>query len=116
VVFWDECLPEALVYFGEPVAVRSGLSSAEWTALLEQALQSAQDAPAAQVRRRDPTEFWTLLGGDARAKSDNDGRRRLRSLQATRRCRRVEATTPWRKQAPVMATRADARPTQHDGI
>jgi 1-acyl-sn-glycerol-3-phosphate acyltransferase len=59
--FWDERLPEALAYFGEPLAVERNVSSSEWTARLERALQAAQDALAAQVARRDPAAFRVLL-------------------------------------------------------
>jgi 1-acyl-sn-glycerol-3-phosphate acyltransferase len=63
-VFWDHRLPEALAYFGEPIAVRAGVAASAWTALLEQALQEGQAALAADVQRRDPGAFRVLIGAD----------------------------------------------------
>jgi 1-acyl-sn-glycerol-3-phosphate acyltransferase len=71
--FWDERLPEALAYFGEPMAVERNVSSAEWTVRLERALQATQDALARQVQRRDPAVFRVLLGEGAPIRSDPGG-------------------------------------------
>lgn len=68
-VFWDDRLPEVLVRFGEPLVLGrasvAALSTEERTRLLEQRLESAQDALALEARRRDPATFRTLLRGGA---------------------------------------------------
>lgn len=68
-VFWEERLPEILMRFGEPARLRRARSEAfdakYWTTLFEQKLAAAQDALAAEARRRDPDDFQTLLRGGA---------------------------------------------------
>ena len=68
-VFWEERLPEILVRFGEPVAVRREHATAfthdYWTDLFEQKLEANQDALSAEAQRRNPSEFKTLLLGGA---------------------------------------------------
>jgi 1-acyl-sn-glycerol-3-phosphate acyltransferase len=104
-VFWDERLPEALAYFGEPVAVEGGVSSAECTVLLERALEAAQDALAAQTRRRDQAEFRTLLGKDGRVRPEPDGGRRAGWSSAERPAR----TRPPSKNPPGGEARQEGR-------
>jgi hypothetical protein len=93
--FWNERLPEALVYFGKPIAVESGVTAAEWTRRLEHALQATQDALAVEARRRDPAAFQVLLQGKAGVGFIYDSWRRLKS------------SLNW-FQTPEQPTRADA--------
>lgn len=68
-VFWEERLPEILVRFGTPLEIQSGegcrRAPAEWTDLLEQGMESAQDTLAIEAQRRDPADFDSLLRGGA---------------------------------------------------
>ncbi len=68
-VFWEERLPEILVRFGEPVAVRREHAPAfthdHWTELFEQKLEATQDALSIEAQQRNPSEFQKLLVGDA---------------------------------------------------
>lgn len=63
--FWDERLPEALVAFGPPIrpAEHPGLTSEEWTRLLESRLSETMDRLAEDAAARDPARFTTLLAG-----------------------------------------------------
>lgn len=63
--FWNQRLPEVLLAVGEPFAVGQGreMTTAEWTAKLEQRLEAAQDQLAAASLARDPAIFATLLQG-----------------------------------------------------
>ena len=63
--YWDERLPEALLLCGEPVQVARGAdhTAAEWTALLERSLESAQDELAALSSSRNPAHFTSLAAG-----------------------------------------------------
>jgi 1-acyl-sn-glycerol-3-phosphate acyltransferase len=63
--FWGERTPEALLRFGEPLAVGGAGSGKEWTARIEAALTDAMDELAADARSRDPARFETLVGGTA---------------------------------------------------
>lgn len=66
-VFWEERLPEILVRFGAAIEGKAdlGLSAAEWMQLFEARMQANQDALAAEVQRRDPQDFETILRGGA---------------------------------------------------
>jgi 1-acyl-sn-glycerol-3-phosphate acyltransferase len=68
-VFWEERLPEILVRFGESAEVRREHAEAfeptYWTRLFEEKLSAAQDALAAESRRRDPGDFQPILRGGA---------------------------------------------------
>ncbi len=67
-VYWEERLPEILVHFGEAIEIGNANEKRDaegWTALLEQRLEAAQDALAAESQRRDPIEFETILRGGA---------------------------------------------------
>jgi 1-acyl-sn-glycerol-3-phosphate acyltransferase len=79
--FWDERTPEALLRFGQPLHVRRGADHqpAQWTALVEEHLGSAQEALAILARRRDPAEFETLIGGTTGVGGVYDLWRRLRA-------------------------------------
>jgi 1-acyl-sn-glycerol-3-phosphate acyltransferase len=63
--FWDECTPEALVRFGEPLdlAAERGLDGRALTARIETALTCTQDALAVEAMRRDPSAFEVLVAG-----------------------------------------------------
>lgn len=65
--FWQERLPEALTWFGEPLAVGDfiDLSRRECTARLTDCLQQARDELAAASIRRDASAFRILLHGKA---------------------------------------------------
>lgn len=66
-VFWEERLPELLVRFGEPVAVRPSrldrFQAAEWNGIFEEKLAATQDALALESQRRDLDDFQMLLRG-----------------------------------------------------
>ena len=68
-VFWEERLPEILVRCGRPLEIQPGdggrRSPAEWTDLLEQRMELAQDTLALEAQRRDPADFDSLLRGGA---------------------------------------------------
>jgi len=63
--FWNQRLPEALLAFGTPIPVRAGATTAQWTRLLEQHLETVQDELAAASRQRDPALFKTLIEGNS---------------------------------------------------
>jgi len=63
--FWNERCPEILVAFGPALRIDEarGRSAADWTVILERALEAAQDRLAAAAQGRDPAAFTTLLAG-----------------------------------------------------
>lgn len=77
--FWNERLPEALLRFGEPVAVDPDLGVETLNRGLEAALERTMDALAEDVRRRDPRAFHTLLSGRTGVGGLYDVWRRLRA-------------------------------------
>ena len=85
--FWNDRCPEVLVRFGRTIAVDSGRDHAsnEWTEMIEQALESAQDVLAMESRRRDPDQFETLLSGTAGVGGLYDTWRKMRSTLRGRR-------------------------------
>jgi 1-acyl-sn-glycerol-3-phosphate acyltransferase len=68
-VFWEERLPEILVRFGEPVEAgceqTAKLAPDQWTAILQQKLERAQDMLSSESQRRDLAAFQDVLRGDA---------------------------------------------------
>lgn len=87
--WWQERQPEVLLRFGQPLEVSPGsgpeLEPADWSLELERRLEAAQDALAAEARRRDPTRFSNLLSGTAGIGGVYDFWRRLRALGQGRR-------------------------------
>jgi 1-acyl-sn-glycerol-3-phosphate acyltransferase len=80
VPFWDERLPEALVRFGEEIPAGDvGLSAGDWTAVLEDRLESALDALAAESLARDPARFDVLVAGGGEAGGISEVWRRLKA-------------------------------------
>lgn len=68
VPFWDEPLPEALARFGEEVPIGDAdLGASDWTAVLENQLESTLDALAAESLARDSSRFETLVDGGVAA-------------------------------------------------
>jgi 1-acyl-sn-glycerol-3-phosphate acyltransferase len=66
--FWEGQLPEVLVRFGEEIpAGDAGMGASDWTAVLEDRLESALDALAAESLARDPARFDVLLDGGGEA-------------------------------------------------
>lgn len=63
--FWNARLPEALAFFGGPIALGAGGSADAWTQRLSAALEETQDRLARESQRRDPNLFDTLLGGSS---------------------------------------------------
>src|SRR6185295_2932976 len=62
--FWEAPLPEALARFGEELpAGDADLRAGDWTEVLEDRLQSALEALAAESLARDPARFDVLLSG-----------------------------------------------------
>ena len=83
--FWDERLPEALVHFGEPLQITSGVPTAGATRELEAALGTAMYALQGAAIARDPRAFQTIFTG-ARGTGGAYGIiRRLRALLGGRR-------------------------------
>ncbi len=68
-VFWEERLPEILLRFGQPIEIRRSPTATRtpkyWTTILEEKLSNTQDALATEAQRRDPTNFKSILRGDA---------------------------------------------------
>lgn len=93
--FWEERFPEALARFGEPVFIEpeNGRSPAEWTAILAQRLETAQDALSLDARRRDHTAFKILLGGSAGVGRVYDLWRSLRARLRGEQFRREHGAT-----------------------
>lgn len=84
-VFWEERLPEILVRFGEPMAVRRSHPNGDavaWTKRLEERLVATQDALAAEVQRRRPADFQIVLRGGAGQGGVYDWWRELRARLA----------------------------------
>lgn len=79
--FWNERLPEVLVRFGQPIAVRDGRqrSARDWTKLIEERLTQTQDALREEAVARDPSAFETLLDGKSGISWIYDAWRRLRA-------------------------------------
>jgi 1-acyl-sn-glycerol-3-phosphate acyltransferase len=63
--FWEERLPELLVWFGEPVCINDHLdvSKLQWAELLAERLRAAQRKLAAAAIARDSSPFEVFLGG-----------------------------------------------------
>jgi hypothetical protein len=85
--FWDDRRPEALLRFGEELAVEdAGMPARDWNEVLSAHLEEAQDALAAAAVERDPTRFEPL-GGASGAGRVQEAWRRLRRVAARRRWR-----------------------------
>jgi 1-acyl-sn-glycerol-3-phosphate acyltransferase len=61
--FWDERLPECLLYFGDPVKVEPGRDSETLQQRLVESLEAAMNALSAKAIERDARNFDTLLHG-----------------------------------------------------
>jgi hypothetical protein len=63
--FWEERLPEALAWVGEPIVVdsRDAADEARWTSVLESRLAETQTKLADASIRRDAAAFRTVLAG-----------------------------------------------------
>ncbi len=101
--FWDALLPEALVGFGQELAIEdAGMRARDWTAVLAAHLQEAQDQLAADAQTHDPNLFEPLLGAGAAAAAAPAGAARgglpavWRRLQAHLRRRREHGRGPLR--------------------
>jgi 1-acyl-sn-glycerol-3-phosphate acyltransferase len=78
--FWEERSPEALARFGEEIPTGDAdLGAADWTPILEEGLESALDALAAEALARDIPRFETLLAGGAGRGGIHDVWRRLKA-------------------------------------
>lgn len=78
--FWEERSPEALARFGEEIPTGDAdLDAADWTPILEERLESALDALAAEALARDTLRFETLLGGSTGVGGVYDVWRRLKA-------------------------------------
>jgi 1-acyl-sn-glycerol-3-phosphate acyltransferase len=72
--FWEDRLPEALGRFGEEILTGDAdLRASDWTTVLEERLDSALDALAAESLARDPARFDVLLGGAAGEEAEAPG-------------------------------------------
>ena len=90
--FWDESRPEALARCGRPVE-GSG-SAREWHRRLEDALEEAMDALAADAAARDPSPFRELLRGQAGVGGVYDVWRRARALAKGEQFSSAHASAP----------------------
>jgi 1-acyl-sn-glycerol-3-phosphate acyltransferase len=90
--FWEESRPEALVRFGEPVALPPGIQANEASARLESALATTQDALAEEALLRQPDRFACLLAGGAGVGGIYDLWRRLRAWARGRSFRAEHGT------------------------
>ena len=61
--FWNERLPETLLYFGQPMRIAPGLSTEAATNLLESALAEAMQKLKTAAIARDASAFRVLLTG-----------------------------------------------------
>jgi 1-acyl-sn-glycerol-3-phosphate acyltransferase len=82
--FWEERKPEVLGRFGEVEIVEQCTSrrparAGDWTRHFEEKLARTQDALAAEVRRREPADFRTLLHARSGVGLGYDTWRRLRA-------------------------------------
>jgi len=78
VPFWEAQLPEVLVRFGEELpAGDADLRAGDWTEVLEDRLESALDALAAESIARDPARFDVLLAGGAETRGLGQAWRRF---------------------------------------
>ena len=82
VPFWEAPLPEALARFGEEIPAGDvGLRASDWTTVLEDRLESALEALAAESLAHDPSRFDVLLaGGGGEAGGISDAWRRVKTL------------------------------------
>ena len=79
--FWNGRLPEALLRFGEELAVEdAGMRARDWTDVLTAQLEAAQGALAAAAVERDPARFEVLGAGEAGAGGVHEAWRRLGTL------------------------------------
>jgi 1-acyl-sn-glycerol-3-phosphate acyltransferase len=80
-VHWEERTPEALIRFGEPVGMppEDDRSPGAWTERLEHALETTQDALAADSQSRDPARFRPLDRGTAGVGGVYDRWRRMQA-------------------------------------
>jgi 1-acyl-sn-glycerol-3-phosphate acyltransferase len=79
--FWQERTAEALARFGEPLVVGDGgeRSAREWTAIIENRLEVAQDALAGEAVARDEALFEVMIRGKAGIGGVYDCWRRLKA-------------------------------------
>jgi hypothetical protein len=90
--FWNGRLPEALLRFGEELAVEdAGMRARDWTDLLAAQLEAAQDALAAAAVERDPAHFEEVGGGAAGEAGVHQVWRRLGTLLRRGQVRRQPA-------------------------
>jgi len=94
--FWTARAPEALLRFGESIAIEdAGMRARDWTAGLAAQLEATQEALAAEALAREPARFETLLGGGAPAAGGlQDLWRRFASRLRGRRFRPVPGAEP----------------------
>jgi 1-acyl-sn-glycerol-3-phosphate acyltransferase len=78
--FWEEKSPEALARLGEEIPTGDAdLDAADWTPILEDCLETALDALAAEAQHRDLARFEVLLGDGAGAGGVRGAWRRLKT-------------------------------------
>jgi 1-acyl-sn-glycerol-3-phosphate acyltransferase len=79
--FWNERTPEALIRFGEPLAIADhpGLDGKQWMKLIEDSLTTALDEMNQDAMSREESRFITLLDGRTGVGGMYDRFRRLRS-------------------------------------
>lgn len=78
--FWGERYPEALVRFGQPMDVsETRLRPGDWTQVLAEWLESAQNELEAESITRDPARFEKVVAGGSGVGGVYDGWRRFRA-------------------------------------
>jgi 1-acyl-sn-glycerol-3-phosphate acyltransferase len=90
--FWTGRCPEALLRFGEELAVEdAGMRAHDWNTVLAAHLEEAQDALAAAALSRDPTHFEVLRGGGELAAGAGGIQQTWRRVREALRGRRLSS-------------------------
>jgi len=85
--FWEERYPEALAYFGSPIAIGEGgrYTVEQWMQVIDGGLTAAQDNLARLALTRKAQAFDTLIGGSAGVGGIYDHWRRLKAFLSGKR-------------------------------
>ncbi len=83
--FWEEPSAQALIRFGEPVAIEPGIPQKAWNEIVARRLTVTMDQLAADACSRDRSRFSTLLEGKSRAAGMYDRLRRIGSVFSRKR-------------------------------
>lgn len=78
--FWEETYPQALLRFGEPMAIEPGIPQRAWNEIISRRLTVTMDLLAADACSRDRSRFTTLLEGKSKVGGMYDRLRRFGSI------------------------------------